>query len=352
MSDLVELDNELAGVLSLKDMAGGVLERLERLSGASGCALFAFDRTHVPQVIGGSLAEAMRAYTPDLIPEDHFQTYSLKLPMETFLTWDRGDFDRSKHMKSRPYNDFYEPHEIGFLQGIWPTGLPYGADGMFGLMLTTPDVFRPLTPAAYRALKHVEAPMRAAARRIARFREIERERDMLGALLRVTSGAFVLWGQDLRVAWVSPDADTCLEGGLPGDELNRVAAGALAQLRQPLASPEPSLLGRPLRLKSARGTAIVVEFSWLRTPDGHHWLLAELKDDPGRQPKLTALTPAERRVLHLLVRGLSNREIADELSISIETARTHVARVLGKLEVSSRSKAASFARHAGFSGDE
>jgi DNA-binding CsgD family transcriptional regulator len=52
------------------------------------------------------------------------------------------------------------------------------------------------------------------------------------------------------------------------------------------------------------------------------------------------LTPREREVLALLGEGLSNAAIAERLVISPKTAEHHVARVLGKLGLSSRAQAA------------
>lgn len=52
------------------------------------------------------------------------------------------------------------------------------------------------------------------------------------------------------------------------------------------------------------------------------------------------LTPTEVRVIECLADGLSNRELAEQLDIRVSTAKTHVKRVLGKLGVSSRLKAA------------
>ncbi len=59
------------------------------------------------------------------------------------------------------------------------------------------------------------------------------------------------------------------------------------------------------------------------------------------------LTPREREVLGLLAQGLTNRQIADSLYISIYTAGIHVSRILGKLEVASRTEAASKAYRLG-----
>lgn len=52
------------------------------------------------------------------------------------------------------------------------------------------------------------------------------------------------------------------------------------------------------------------------------------------------LTRAELEVLKGLGRGLSNRELAEALFVSVETVRTHVRRVLAKLEVPTRVRAA------------
>ena len=54
------------------------------------------------------------------------------------------------------------------------------------------------------------------------------------------------------------------------------------------------------------------------------------------------LTPREAEVLELLQRGRSNAEIANELSLGLETVRTHVRHILRKLGVSSRKELAAF----------
>jgi DNA-binding NarL/FixJ family response regulator len=64
-------------------------------------------------------------------------------------------------------------------------------------------------------------------------------------------------------------------------------------------------------------------------------------------PALDALTPREREVLELVGRGLANKQIAAELSISERTARTHVSNVLLKLGLSSRTQAALLATRNG-----
>jgi len=48
------------------------------------------------------------------------------------------------------------------------------------------------------------------------------------------------------------------------------------------------------------------------------------------------LTPREREVAQLIVRGYSNPQIADALTISRETVKTHVSNILSKLGLVSR----------------
>ncbi|MFM8703244.1 MAG: response regulator [Planctomycetia bacterium] len=59
-----------------------------------------------------------------------------------------------------------------------------------------------------------------------------------------------------------------------------------------------------------------------------------------------ALTPRETQVLRLLAMGLSNQEIANSLTISIETVKEHVQNLLRKLSLNDRTQAAVWAiRH-------
>jgi NarL family two-component system response regulator LiaR len=55
------------------------------------------------------------------------------------------------------------------------------------------------------------------------------------------------------------------------------------------------------------------------------------------------LTRREVDVLQVLAKGKSNRDIAEELTISETTVRTHVSNILGKLHLASRTEAALYA---------
>ncbi|WP_269204805.1 response regulator [Motilibacter deserti] len=63
----------------------------------------------------------------------------------------------------------------------------------------------------------------------------------------------------------------------------------------------------------------------------------------GRPDRLASLTEQERRILGHIAEGMTNRQIAEKLTLAEKTVKNHVSNLLGKLGLESRTQAAIFA---------
>jgi DNA-binding NarL/FixJ family response regulator len=81
---------------------------------------------------------------------------------------------------------------------------------------------------------------------------------------------------------------------------------------------------------------VIAEFARRRPPE-----------QPPRPAPLRQLTDREREVLVLVARGLSNGDIAERLVISHATAKTHVARILAKVDARDRAQLVMLAYESG-----
>lgn len=114
--------------------------------------------------------------------------------------------------------------------------------------------------------------------------------------------------------------------------VNAVRAGAIGYL---LKDTEAEELRRAIKA-AANGQ---VQLS----PKAAERLMREI-----REPEAPVhLTEREDEVLRLLAKGMSNKEIASELTVSITTAKSHVSNILMKLGVQSRTQAAIYAARMG-----
>ncbi len=136
-----------------------------------------------------------------------------------------------------------------------------------------------------------------------------------------------------RAMTVSPDVIILpwrLEGRATGHELVRVL-GSLSPAR--LIIYTGFVPGVDMPAQSVAGATLVA-----KTADPAE-LLSTIRGTTRAtpvSPTADPLTVREREVLHLLLRGLSNAEIASLMTIELSTVKSHVRAVLRKLHVTSR----------------
>jgi ATP/maltotriose-dependent transcriptional regulator MalT len=95
-----------------------------------------------------------------------------------------------------------------------------------------------------------------------------------------------------------------------------------------------------LRLTQPKTTVIVKEVSVPAAAE------APFVPDAARLEQL-GITRREHEILQLIASGLSNREIAERLSVSENTVKTHASRLLDKLSARRRTQAVQLAKEAG-----
>ncbi len=68
---------------------------------------------------------------------------------------------------------------------------------------------------------------------------------------------------------------------------------------------------------------------------------------PRATSRVPQLSPREREIMHLMAEGLTAEKIGDEISVSVETVRTHVRNVIRKLQARNRVHAIAMALERG-----
>lgn len=121
---------------------------------------------------------------------------------------------------------------------------------------------------------------------------------------------------------------------------NALKAGASGYV---LKDAEPEELAAAIRAVAAGGSYLSAQATRELL---QHVDAAAAPENAGAGDLIEPLSDRENDVLVLIARGMSNREIAERLFLSEKTVKTHVANILQKLNVKSRTQAALYAMRA------
>jgi DNA-binding NarL/FixJ family response regulator len=122
-----------------------------------------------------------------------------------------------------------------------------------------------------------------------------------------------------------------LRAGASGFLLKDAPAGELVQAVRVVASGEALLAPSVTR-------RLIADFYSQRRAE---------RPPPVPEGRIDALTPRETEILRLVARGMSNAEISESLFIAEQTTKTHVGRILSKLDLRDRAQAVVFAYETG-----
>lgn len=120
------------------------------------------------------------------------------------------------------------------------------------------------------------------------------------------------------------------------DHARAVEAGAAGVLHK--SADVDDIIGAARRLASGQTLLSSAEIVELLRLAGHN-----REQEREARAGIERLTPREREVLQALAEGLSNKQIAERLHMSVDTERTHMMNILTKLGVHSRLQALLFA---------
>ena len=134
-----------------------------------------------------------------------------------------------------------------------------------------------------------------------------------------------------RIREVAPSTKVIALTSFDDDEkvFPAIKAGAAGYL---LKDVRPADLAEAVR-KASRGEALLA-------PSVAARLMQEVS---GERAAPAGLTERELEVLRLIARGMSNKQIANELVVSEKTVKTHVSNILAKLHLADRTQAALYA---------
>lgn len=327
-----ELQTAIAEASELADLDAVAVPMLKRALGADHVAVLDVDARGRPSGVAGDLRECD--------PVTYFTTFFADDPVISVsrgirepIALPRSHIDDSVFRRSVAYNEYYAPRRL---------------DTIIIARLGTSSVFSPnsFCLAAFRApaqhgfsevdrrtLAPLLPALAAATRRHRRHVELRQTAELLERWLgeRDPTARFLI-DRGGQIRWASRRAESLLDQ--PGYRTHLVAAA------------RELLLGGAPRVSTVFAADVTTELHLERDDRGELRVIAEVHGERLPTARLAelalahGLTRAEVRILELLAQGLSNDAIAAVQHVSMATVKTHVHRLLRKLDVESRLQAA------------
>lgn len=322
---------------TLEELSVGVVPRLRDVAGAACASLYRYDSAgrlsaYSPELdLSGYSAEAYRAD-----PAHRFGRRLIPRPRVVHVSRQLG----TRWARNPVYAHYYRPRDFQHVVCMWLTGRSYGQPGFVGVFFSRTAKQGDFPS---RALTALDAAMPAVAGAVGRTLQDEallRARGTLEAALSCDGQRPVMvFDCAGRLLWSSPQATAALA---PVPERLVGAVRRLVDAARGQPGPVPVTTFRC----AAGPHTVRINLSLSSDAHGKSLVIATLdfvKPDQGGVAAVArrhGLTPAETRVLAWMLTGASNRRIAAQLAVSLETVRTHSKHVLGKLAVANRFQAA------------
>jgi len=337
--------------ISLDEIASHALPALSDAIGACDGFVYSFSHDRLPFGIGKAQWAMGQYVERRYIDDDPHARYGRRDEAVVRVASDL--IERKELHRSRAYREFFRAEQVEYAANLRLTPATYGQPGAsFMFMMRRADQ-TDFTREEAEMMAAAMPAFQAAARRHARIEASIEKGKMLETVVETLIGEPVVVFDKLgRAVWRSARARDTI-GCAPSE--SRLVSMRLSDAARRLATAAE----RDANARSTMGIELphdvgpsAASADLLIAPGarGNHYVVARLHQGKTDSVKLGMiadqheLTPTETAVLAQIAEGLSNREIAERQRISLETARTHVHRVLQKLGVPTRTRAALLTR--------
>jgi DNA-binding CsgD family transcriptional regulator len=332
-NDVTRVVLATAEAATLDELAVAVPDRVAQLVGAWGGLLYRYDRGRI-EPLGGRVAATIPDYRPELVQTDPTQLRARKLAPQPRVVLASRAVGRRAFERCAAYVDYYRRYDIERVTCMWLNDRPYATQGMVGMLLARDRHADEFDERDNAQLHEVLAALAAAVRRCERVEALRWRDEGLEAAAAVID-PYVVLDRDATAIWISPAARSLLGRDEVPEALaaaaSKLLSGNATLLELDLALPGGSVRAA-LQLAGDEARRVCVARLEPMTRVVSATIAERLRERFG-------LTVAETRVLRLVALGLGNAAIAERCDVSIETVRTHVARVLAKLGVATRAQA-------------